>query len=188
MKLSNNILSFKEFDSPFIIQFNKSEEFVRFSFLFSTQESNSFICSLTDQTYENIFILNIQSEQLLLTYYNNRERKPREILINSTINDRHEHEIVLQLINKTNLLVQFDGNLIRKNMIILKERFYIRKISFGKLDEFLKDYFNGDNFLGCIRNPMFNNRSLIKSDNRLANICQITKRERKGIKIRNPLA
>jgi len=180
----NQIISFKEYDRPLIIQFNNPKEFHMFSFLFSTQESNCIICSLTDKTYENILILSIHSEQLLLTYYNNKEKNRIDISMNYSINDRNEHKINLKLINKNILLFKFDENIIIKN---ITEIFYINKISFGKLDQFIKEnfsYFDGENFIGCIKDIKLNNKSFIKFEhidqsNRLTNTCQLPKRERK---------
>ena len=180
----NQIISFKEYDRPLIIQFNNPKEFHIFSFLFSTQESNSIICSLTDKTYENILILSIHSEQLLLTYYNNKQNKRIDISMNYSMNDRNEHKINLKLINKNILLFEFDENIIIKN---ITEIFYINTISFGKLDQFIKEnfsHFDGENFIGCIKDIKLNNKSIIKFEhidqsNRLTNTCQLPKRERK---------
>jgi len=177
----NQIISFQEFDRPLIIQFNNPEEFQIFSFSFSTQESNSIICSLVDKTYENLLILSIHSEQLLLIYNNNNRKQRIEMSMNYSINDRNEHKIIIKLINKTNLLFQFDDNIIIKN---ITEIFYIYRISIGKLDEFIEEYFDEENFIGCIKDMKLNNKSFIKLEhidqsNRLTNTCQLTKRERK---------
>jgi len=180
----HQIISFKENDRPLIIQLNNSEEFEIFSFLFSTQESNCIIGSLTDQIYENILILSIHYEQLLLTYYNNKQKKRIEILMNYLINSRNEHQIIIKLINKYNLVFQFDENIIIKN---ITNQFYINQISIGKLNEVIQKDFsdlNNENFIGCIKDLRLNNKSLIKFEHidqldRLTNTCQLMKRERK---------
>ena len=51
----DQIISFKEYDRPLIVNVDYSEDFRIFSFLFYTQESNSIICSLADKTYEHFF-------------------------------------------------------------------------------------------------------------------------------------
>jgi hypothetical protein len=97
--------------------------------------------------------------------------------MNNSIIDRNEHQIILQ----NYLFFQLDGNLIMKN---ITDRFSIHRIYIGTLDKIIKDHFNGENFLGCIKNLMFNNKPLIQlkhieQSNRLTNTCQLTKRERK---------
>ncbi|CAF4222241.1 unnamed protein product, partial [Rotaria sp. Silwood2] len=181
----DKIISFKENDRPLIITLNNPKEFHIFSLLFSTQESNSIICSLADNTYENFIILSIRHEHLFLTYYN-KQRQPIEISINNSINDKTEHKITVKLINQNYLLFELDENTKIENVI---DKFYISTIYIGKLDHFIKEQlsnFDGDDFIGCIKNVMLNKKSLIESkyiypSNRLANTCQITTRERKNV-------
>ncbi|CAF3647499.1 unnamed protein product [Rotaria sordida] len=181
----DQIISFKDNDRPLIINFDKPEEFHIFSFIFSTQESNCIICSLADNTYNNFIILSIRYEYLVLTYYN-KQKQPREILINNSINDKNEHKIIIKLINQNYLLFEFDENTKIENMI---DKFYINTIYIGKLDYFIKERlsnFNGDDFIGCIKNIMFNKKLLIESKHiypldRLVNTCQITTREPKNV-------
>ncbi|CAF3511313.1 unnamed protein product [Rotaria sp. Silwood1] len=181
----DQIISFKENDRPLIITFDYPEEFHMFSLFFSTQESNSIICSLADSTYENFIILSIRHEYLFLTYYNKR-RQPIEISINNLINDKNEHKITVKLINQNYLLFELDENTKIENVFDI---FYINTIYIGKLDHFIKEQlsnFNGDDFIGCIKNVMLNKKSLIELKHiypldRLASTCQNTIREPKNV-------
>ena len=181
----DQIISFQEYDRPLIVILDNPKEFYIFSLSFYTQESNSIICSLADKTYENIFILSIHYEHLLLTY-TNKQKQRIEMLTNHSINDRNEHRIVIRLINKNNLMFELDGNIIMNN---ISDIFYINTIYIGRLDGFIKERYadlDGDNFIGCIKDVMLNGKSIIILKNvyqsdRVANICRLTKRERKLI-------
>jgi hypothetical protein len=108
------------------------------------------------------------------------------MLMNNSINDGNEHKVVIQVINKDKLRFELDGNMIMMN---ISEMFYINMIYIGRLDGFIKERYSDldeDNFIGCIKNVMLNDKSLIElkhvyQSNRSAEICQFTKRERKLI-------
>jgi hypothetical protein len=100
------------------------------------------------------------------------------------INDGREHKLILKLINKDDLVFEIDGNVIIKK---IKQNFRIHTIYIGQIDGYIKEKFadlDGDNFIGCIRDVMLNDRSIIKLDHihhvgRLTNTCQLSKRGRK---------
>ncbi len=175
----HQIISFQENDRPLIIQLTNSEEFRIFSLVFSTQESDCILCSLADQTYENILVLSIRNERVILTYMN-KQHQPMEISMNYSINNREQHRIIIENI----LSIELDGNRIIRN---ITDRFSIQRISIGKLDGFILEHYphlNNENFLGCMKDLMFNNKSLIKLEHidqseRLINTCRLPKRERK---------
>jgi hypothetical protein len=181
----DQIISFKEYDRPLIVTLDKSEDFRIFSFLFYTQESNSIICSLADKTYEHILTLSIYNGRLLLTY-DNKQRKRMKIYMNNSvvINDGREHKLILKLINKDDLIVEIDGNVIMKK---INSNFAVTTVYIGQLDSFIKEKFSdldGDNFIGCIKDIILNEKSIIKLDHihhvgRLTNICHLSKRGRK---------
>jgi hypothetical protein len=174
----NQIISFEENDQPLIIQLTNPEEFRIFSLKFSTQESNCILCSLADQTYEHILVLSIRNERVILTYINKKHQQ-MEISMNSSINYRQQHQIIIRDI----LSIELDENIIIKNII---DRFSIQKISIGKLDGFIQEHFpdlNSESFLGCMTDIIFNQNPLIKLEHidqseRLTNTCQLSKRER----------
>jgi hypothetical protein len=181
----DQIISFKEYDRPLIITLGHPEDFRIFSFLFYTQEANSIICSLADKTYQNILTLSIYNQRLLLTY-DDKQRKRMKIYLNNSIliNDGREHKLVLKLIDKDDFIVEIDGNVIMKK---INSNFAITTIYIGQLDSFIKEKFldlDGDNFIGCIKDIMLNEKSIIKLDHihhvgRLTNTCHLSKRGRK---------
>ncbi|CAF1947203.1 unnamed protein product [Rotaria magnacalcarata] len=181
----DRIISFKENDRPLIVILDNPEEFHMFSLLFYTQEANSIIGSLADETYENFMILTVKNEYLYLTYYNKGE-KIIEITTNSSVNDNNEHKIVIKLIHQTDLLFELDGNIIMENMT---EMFYISTVYIGKLDSYVKEQFSnvdGAHFIGCIENVMLNKQSIVKLEHvnqldRLINTCRIIERKRTKI-------
>jgi hypothetical protein len=178
LKSTNDIqidqtISFKDSDRPLILTLNDPEEFQIFSFEFSTQESNSIICSLADKTYENLILLSIRDEYLIFTYINQYKQRI-EIPMNKSIHDKNQHKIII----KKGLFFELDGDIITKN---ITDRFYVKTIYIGKLDGFIKEQFSDfdqESFIGCMKDIIFNDKSLIKPD-RLGNTCQFTKRERK---------
>jgi hypothetical protein len=181
----DQIISFKEYDRPLIIILDNPEDFRTFSFLFYTQESNSIICSLADKTYQHFITLSIYNERLLLTY-DDKQRKRMKIFMNNSvvINDGREHKLVLKLLNKDEFIFEIDGNIVTKK---LNSNFRMNTIYIGQLDSFLKEKYpdlDGDNFVGCIKDVLLNEKSIIKLDHihhagRLTNICQLSKRGRK---------
>ncbi|CAF2152127.1 unnamed protein product [Rotaria magnacalcarata] len=181
----DRIISFKENDRPLIVILDNPEEFHMFSLLFYTQEANSIIGSLADETYENFMILTVKNEYLYLTYYNKGE-KIIEITTNTSVNDNNEHKIVIKLIHQTDLLFELDGNIIMENMT---EMFYISTVYIGKLDSYVKEQFSnvdGAHFIGCIENVMLNKQSIVKLEHvnqldRLINTCRIIERKRTKI-------
>lgn len=181
----DQIISFKEYDRPLIITLDKPEDFRIFSFLFYTQESNSIICSLADKTYEHFLTLSIYKERLLLTYDDKHKKRMKIYLNNSIIiNDGREHKLTLKLMSKDDFSVEIDGNIITKKF---NSNFALNTIYIGQLHSFIKEKFpnlNGDNFIGCIRDILFNEKSIIKLDHihhlgRLTNTCHLSKRGRK---------
>ncbi|CAF3384749.1 unnamed protein product [Rotaria socialis] len=178
----DRIVSFRDNDRPLIVILDNPEEFHMFSLLFYTQEANSIIGSLADETYENFMILTVQNEYLYLTYYNKGE-KIIEMTTNRSVNDKNEHKIVIKLIHQNDLLFELDGNIIMENMT---EMFYISTVYIGKLDSYIKEQFSnvdGAHFIGCIENVMLNKQSIVKLEHvnqldRLINTCQITERKR----------
>ena len=180
----NQIVSFKEYDHPLIINLNQSEEFHSFSFVFYTQESNGIICSLSDKTYENFIILSIHYERLFLTYNNHKQDNQIQISANKSVNDINEHKIIIKCINENYLVLKVDESVIIENITCI---FYISSVSIGGLDSFIKEKFSSfdrDNFIGCIKDVMLNKKLLIKfkhinQANRLASTCQATKRDGK---------
>ncbi|CAF3924649.1 unnamed protein product, partial [Rotaria magnacalcarata] len=183
----DQIISFKEYDRPLIITFDNPEEFRIFSFSFFTQDTNSIICSLADRTYEHFLTLSIYNERLLLTY-DDKQRKRMKIFMNNSIliNDGREHKLILKLINKDDLIFDIDGTVTMKKF---SNNFRINKIYIGQLDGFIKEKIpdlDGDNFIGCIKDIMLNEKSTLKLDHihhlaRLTNICQLIKRGRKNV-------
>ncbi|CAF0925941.1 unnamed protein product [Rotaria sordida] len=183
----DQIISFKEYDRPLIINLDNSEDFRLFSFSFYTQDLNSIICSLADKTYENFITLSIYNERLLLTY-DDKQRKRMKILINNSIliNDGREHKLILKILNKDDFIFEIDGNI---NMKKFHTNLRINTIYIGQLDSYIKEKFSdldGDNFIGCIKDILLNERSIIKLDHihhigRLTNICQLSKRGRKNV-------
>ncbi|CAF1082643.1 unnamed protein product [Adineta steineri] len=183
----DQVISFKEYDRPLIITLDNTEDFRIFSFLFYTHDSNSIICSLADETYENFLTLSIYNERLVLTF-DDKQRKRMKIMLNNSImiNDGREHELVIKLINKDDLILEIDRNIIMKK---INKNIRIHTIYIGQLDSFLKEKhmdLDGDNFVGCIKNVMLNEKAIIKLDHihhagRLTNICQLTKRGRKHV-------
>jgi len=187
----DQIISFKEYDRPLIITLDNPEDFHIFSFLFYTQESNSIICSLADKTYEHFLTLSIYNKHLLLTY-DDKQRKRMKIYMNNSIviNDGREHKFILKLINKDDFIFEIDGNIMIKKM---NSNFLITTIYIGQLDSFIKEKFpdlDGDNFIGCIKDVILNEKSIIKLDHihhvgRLTNTCHLSKRGRKLTKQNN---
>ena len=181
----DQIISFKEYDRPLIVTLDHPEEFRLFSFFFHTQEANSVICSLADQTYEHFFTLSIINQHLILTY-DDKQRKRMRISLNNSkiINDGREHKLVLKLIQKDDFMIEIDGNILMKKF---HPNLMISTIYIGQFDGFIKEKsseFDGDNFIGCIRDVIFNEKSIIKLDHihhlaRLTNACQLSKRGRK---------
>ncbi|CAF3883981.1 unnamed protein product [Rotaria sp. Silwood2] len=183
----DQIISFKEYDRPLIINLDTPEDFRIFSFSFYTQDFNSIICSLADKTYENFMTLSIYNERLLLTY-DDKQRKRMKIYMNNSIliNDGREHKLVLKLLNKDDFIFEIDGNIIMKKF---PTNLRINTIYIGQLDSYIKEKFSdldGDNFIGCIKDIMLNEKSIVKLDHihhigRLTNICQLSKRGRKNV-------
>jgi hypothetical protein len=181
----DQVISFKEYDRPLIVTLDKPEEFRVFSFLFHTQESNSVICSLADRSYGQFFTLSIYNGRLMLTY-DDKQRKRMKIYMNNSIviNDGREHKLVLKLITKDDFIFEIDGNVQAKK---INPNFFISTIYIGQLDSFIKEKFldlDGDNFIGCIKDVILNEKSIIKLDHihhvaRLTNICHLSKRGRK---------
>ena len=95
-------------------------------------------------------------------------------------------KINIKLINKEDLVFEINGNVIIKK---IHQNFRIHTIYIGQIDGFIKEKFSdldGDNFIGCIRDVILNERSIIKLDHihhvgRLTNTCQLSKRGRKFI-------
>ncbi|CAF1653527.1 unnamed protein product, partial [Adineta ricciae] len=176
----DQIISFKEYDRPLIVPIDYPEDFRLFSLVFYTQESNSIICSLADRTYTNFLTLSIYNARLLLTF-DDKQRKRLKIFLNGTgpVDDGRDHEVVVKLINKNDFIVELDGNVVMKK---ISETFRIQTIYIGQLDSFLKEKhasLDGDNFVGCIKNVMLNERAVIKLDHihhagRLTNVCQLS--------------
>lgn len=188
--LNNNIyidqmISFKEYDRPLIINLDNPEEFRIFSFTFYTQDKNSIICSLADKMYDYFMILSIHNERLLVTY-DDKQRKRMKIYINNSllINDGREHRLTIKLINKDDLMIDIDGNMMMKKLL---NNFRVNKIYIGQLDGFIKEKMpdlDADNFIGCIKDIALNDKSIVKLDHihhlvRLTNTCQLSKRGRK---------
>jgi hypothetical protein len=181
----DQVISFKEYDRPLIIVLDNPEEFRLFSFLFHTQESNSVICSLADKTYEQFLTLSITNGRLMLTH-DDKQRKRMKIYLNNSIviNDGREHKLVLKLISKEDFLIEIDGNVQSKK---IDPNFFISTIYIGQFDGFIKEKFpdlDGDNFIGCIKDVILNDKSIIKLDHihhvaRLTNTCHLSKRGRK---------
>ncbi|CAF1294668.1 unnamed protein product [Rotaria sp. Silwood1] len=183
----DQIISFKEYDRPLIIKLDTPEDFRTFSFSFYTQDFNSIICSLADKTHENFITLSIYNERLLLTY-DDKQKKRIKIFINNSIliNDGREHRLVLKLLNKDDIIFEIDG-------IIMTKKFHtnlrIHTIYIGQLDSYIKEKYSdldGDNFIGCLKDIMLNDKSIVKLDHihhigRLTNTCQLSKRGRKNV-------
>ena len=191
--LMNNIyidqmISFKEYDRPLIVSLvdqQQTEEFRSFSLIFYTQESNSVICSLADQTHEHFLTISIVNERLLVTYDDKTQKRVKFAFNNSllTTNGR-EHRLSLKFLNKDEFLVEIDGSMLMKK---LHPNFRISTIYIGQFDSFIKDRYpdlNGENFVGCVKDVLVNDQSIIKLDHihhlgRLTNTCQLSKRGRK---------
>ncbi|CAF4570861.1 unnamed protein product [Rotaria sp. Silwood1] len=183
----DQIISFKEYDRPLIIKLDTPEDFRTFSFSFYTQDFNSIICSLADKTHENFITLSIYNERLLLTY-DDKQKKRIKIFLNNSIliNDGREHRLVLKLLNKDDIIFEIDG-------IIMTKKFHtnlrIHTIYIGQLDSYIKEKYSdldGDNFIGCLKDIMLNDKSIVKLDHihhigRLTNTCQLSKRGRKNV-------
>lgn len=184
----DQVVSFKEQDRPLIINLDTPEDFRIFSFSFYTQDSNSIICSLADKTYENFLTLSIHNERLLLTY-DDKQRKRMKVYMNNSIaiNDGREHKLTLKFINKDDFIIDIDGTMVMKKLNNNIHSIRISYIYIGQLDSFIKDKFSeleGDNFIGCIKDLMLNEKSILKLDHihhiaRLMNTCQLSKRGRK---------
>lgn len=181
----DQMISFKEYDRPLIVRLDAPESFRTFSFLLHTQESTSMICSLADRTYEHFLTLSIQNKYLLFTYDDVNQQRTRIYLNNSTpINDGREHRIQLQFVNAEEFAVEIDGQSVSSKVI---RSFPVHAIYMGQLDGFIKEKFadfEGDYFVGCLKDVMFNERSVMKLEHlhhldRLTNVCQLSKRGRK---------
>jgi len=180
----DQMISFKEYDRPLIVQLDYQEQFRLFSFRFHTQELNSMICSLADQTYEHLLMLSIHQGYLLLTYVD-KLKKPMKIFLNNTnlVNDGREHRLVIKMLTKDDLSLEIDGKILMKK---IQGNFQIKTIYIGQYDSLIKEQsseFNGDNFIGCIKDVLYNENSIIKLDHihhvgRLTNTCQLSKRGR----------
>ncbi|CAF2677501.1 unnamed protein product, partial [Rotaria sp. Silwood2] len=78
-------------------------------------------------------------------------------------------------------IFEIDGNIIMKKF---PTNLRINTIYIGQLDSYIKEKFSdldGDNFIGCIKDIMLNEKSIVKLDHihhigRLTNICQLSKR------------
>lgn len=178
----NQIISFKPNDSPLIIQQTNPEEFQILSLFFITQQSNGVIFSMTDQSAEHILVLIIEDKRLVLIYH-----QQFHLSINQSIVDEQQHQILLT--NKLSL--ELDGHLIVERNIT--ERIFFSRISIGKLDPWIEDYFpqlNEKNFLGCMEDIIFNEKPLIQFEHvdqseRLIETCQLALE--KGIEKRKSL-
>lgn len=187
----DQMISFKEYDRPLIILLGQPEELRSFSLIFYTQESNTVICSLADQTYEHFFTISIINERLIVTY-DNKTSKRMKIAFNHSITttNAREHRLTLKFLNRDDFLVEIDGTML---MHKLNPNFRISTIYIGQLDSFIKDQYsdlNGENFVGCIKDVIFNDQSIVTLDHihhlgRLTNTCQLSKRGRKFIFIFN---
>ena len=183
--LIDQMISFKEYDRPLVIQSNSNELLTTFSFSFYTQEANSMIGSLTDPTYQQFLTLSLQNKYLLITIENHPNQRTK-IYSNTSIvlSDGREHRISLKFIDQQEILIEIDGHSIGKNPF---RPFPVQRIYIGQLDGFLKDKFNdydGDYFIGCLKDVMFNDRPVVKLEHihhieRLTNVCPLSKRGRK---------
>ena len=181
----DQMISFKEYDRPLIVRLEAAESFRTFSFLLHTQESTSMICSLADRTYEHFLTLSIQNDYLLFTSDDAQRQRTRIYLNSSTpINDGREHRIQLKFVNQEEFTVEVDGKSASSKAI---RSFPVQTIYMGQMDGFIREKFmdfDGDYFVGCLKDVMFNERSVIKLEHlhhldRLTNVCQLSKRGRK---------
>ena len=163
----NQIISFNPNHSHLIIPLTNPEYFQIFSLFFITQQSNSVICSLADQTYENILLLTIENERLVLIYHRQGEEQFR-LSMNHSINDRQQHQIILT--NK--LSFELDGIYILQQNFT--EQFLIDRITLGKSDPSIDEQ-----FLGCIEDVQFNDKPFIQFEHldpseRLIETCSLS--------------
>lgn len=167
----NQIISFNDHHSPLIIPLTNLEDFQIFSLFFTTEQSNSVICSLVDQTSENILMVIIENTRLVLIYYR-QDKELFRLSINQSITDRQQHQIILT--NK--LSFDLDGmNILEKNFT---EPFLIHRITLGKSDTHLLGQSN-EKFLGCMEDVRLNDKPLIQFEHldqteRLIDRCSLT--------------
>ena len=182
--LEDQTIHFDDLTRPLIIFKRPAESIDEFSFRFSTFESNSFLCSLTNSNYEQMFLLTLTQQGLSLIYHSEFNR-PIEFLLNSTTSFYHgnEHQLMMKFLKNNELVLQFDEQTMRRNNF---NRFTIEKINFGHFDSLIGEGFgnnNRDNFLGCLRDVRLNGKSLVKLEDiypisRLTDSCSMKRRQR----------
>lgn len=181
----DQMISFKEFDRPLIADFDKSIEFQSFSFRLFTQESNSVIASLTDQTFRQYLTLSVQNKYLFITLDKDHNKRINILLNKTTIlSDAREHQIQIKFINEKEFQIEIDAIDQGKYSFTT---FLVHRIYLGQIDGFLKEFFpenEADYFVGCLKDVTFNQAPLIKLEHihhieRLMNTCPLSKRGRK---------
>ena len=178
----DRLISFDATDRPLIIVNDHAEQFRLFSFIFATRESNCFLCSLADRTYENFITLSVRHQRVFVAYHD-LEKERLEFFINSSVSDGYEHRIIIKLVNKRDLLVQLDEHILMKKIF---NTLATHRIYFGQPDGFIGEQFNDldqRGFLGCMSDIMLNDKSIVTFEHiqqvdRLTNACQFSKHTR----------
>ena len=174
---TDQILSFEDLDRPLTVLADQTEDFQTLSFFFSTSESNSFLCALTDLLPDNTITVSLHQNRLLFAYRDEQKRR-MDLLTNYSIDQDKEHQLSLKLINKHDLIFQLDKHVLMRK---LPGRFPLAKFHFGQLDG---SNSNAKNFLGCMRDIRFNGKPLLKPEqihpaHRLTHVCRTLKHPRK---------
>ena len=174
---TDQIIAFDELDRPLTALADHAEAFQSLSFYFSSSESNSFLCALTDLVADNAITASIRQNRLLFTYRDEQKRR-MELFINHSIDQGKEHQLTIKLLNKNDLIFQLDKHVLMRK---LPSRFPMEKLHFGQLDG---SNSNAKQFIGCIRDIRLNGKSLFKAEqihpaHRLSHICPTLKQPRK---------
>lgn len=170
--LTDQMISFEEFDPPVMMQLDFPEELQSFSFRFTTFESNSLLCTLTGQTYQDILTLNIRQQRLFLSY----QRERLELITNQSLSLGREHHLMIKILNSNDFVFQVNEQIILQR---ISSPLIIQKVTFGSAVNH-----HGKHFLGCISQILYNGKSLlrwehIQSIGRVTTTCHSTKSLRK---------
>ncbi|CAF1107181.1 unnamed protein product, partial [Didymodactylos carnosus] len=180
-------ISFREQDRPisFLFSDNDQREFKLLSLTFVTFESNGILFSLADKSYDNFFTLSIRNGILYATC-DDHTRKRYTFSLNRTVNDGIEHQIIIKNTQEKDY-IELDKvkYFLPFNLIV---PFYVNSIYFGQIDGFARQRYEleGENFVGCLKDVLFNEKPLIRRDqindlSRLSTLCRLTYRPRKNV-------
>ncbi|CAF0871438.1 unnamed protein product, partial [Didymodactylos carnosus] len=180
-------ISFREQDRPlpFLFSDNDQREFKILSLTFVTFELNGILFSLADKLYDNFVTLSIRNGVLYVTF-DNHVHKRYIFSLNRTVNDGIEHQIIIKN-NQEKDYIELDKikYFLSFNLVV---PFYLNSIYFGQIDGFAKQHYDleGENFVGCMKDVLFNEKPLIRRDqindlSRLSTLCKLTYRPRKNV-------